>query len=105
MNRGRHKKQYPKEVNDLLYKKEFKQIFTPEESRALLNNIQQNTYPGYQISLRDWEENPKSATQNIGFLWIATKEGYTFWRNKIHAFTNLIIKNKLDERIKISNQK
>lgn len=90
MNRGRHKKQYPNEINDLRYKKEFKQTFTPEEARLLINNIYRNMSYKCAVSLRSWESNPSSSASGTGFLWACTKEKHDFWQNKIHKFMRLI---------------
>lgn len=90
MNRGRHKKQYPNEINDLRYKKEFKQTFTPEETRLLINHIYKNMSYKRAVSLRNWELDPTSIYNSIGFVWMNTKEGFEFWNNKIHKFMRLI---------------
>lgn len=39
MNRSRHKKIYPKEIYKLRNIKAFTKVFTPENAKALINNI------------------------------------------------------------------
>lgn len=96
MNRGRHKiKKYPKECYDLEHFNAFKKAFTPKEAELLIQRIKEYslTY-GYNslsgtVNLREWERYPTTSTLSKGFDWASSKEGHSYWKQKISKFIEL----------------
>lgn len=90
MNRGRHKiKKYPKECHDLEYFNRFKKAFTPKEAELLIQRIKEYSEQyGWShqrgiVNLKAWERDPTSNAATIGFDWTASKEGHSYWAQKI----------------------
>lgn len=103
MNRGRHKtKKYPKECYNLRYLNAFKQAFTSKEAKLLIERIKEyseqygQSYQKGLVILRAWEKCPTSDSITIGFNWASSKEGHSYWCNKIQSFINL--KNRQNDR-------
>lgn len=96
MNRGRHKiKKYPKECYDLEYFNIFKKVFTSKEAELLIQRIREyslscsyNSLSGI-VKLREWERYPSSSTISVGFDWASSKEGHSYWKQKISKFIEL----------------
>lgn len=96
MNRGRHKiKRYPKECYDLEYFNIFKKAFAPKEAELLIQRIKEYSerygwsYQRGVVNLKAWERDPASNTATIGFDWAASKEGHSYWFQKIFKFIKL----------------
>lgn len=96
MNRGRHKiKKYPKECYDLEHFNAFKKTFTPKEAELLIQRIKEYSLMyGYNslsgtVNLREWERHPLSSSVSVGFIWNFSKEGYSYWNQKISKFIEL----------------
>lgn len=96
MNRGRHKiKKYPKECYDLEYFNVFKKAFTPKEAELLIQRIKEYS-PKYLhnktsgiVDLNEWEKHPTNSTPSRGFDWASSKEGHSYWAQKIFKFIEL----------------
>ena len=96
MNRGRHKiKKYPKECYDLEHFNAFKKAFTPKEAELLIQRIKEYSLMyGYNslsgtVNLQEWERHPLSSSVSVGFIWNFSKEGYSYWNQKISKFIEL----------------
>lgn len=96
MNRGRHKtKKYPKECYDLEYFNVFKKEFTPKEAELLIQRIKEcSEQYGWShqkgvVNLKAWEKDPTSNIITIGFDWATSKEGHSYWKQKISKFIAL----------------
>ena len=85
MNRGRHKKIYPKEIYKLDNIKAFTKVFTPKQAKALINNIKEQS-PDGKINILAWENDPFSTTNKKGFIWYTSPEGENYWANLIRKY-------------------
>lgn len=106
MNRGRHKKIYPKEIYKLRNIKAFTNVFTPENAKALLYNIKEQN-PDGKIDILAWEKSPNNTTAGQGFRWYESKEGHFYWQALISKYIQYTRPKYeiTNEGIKISNQK
>lgn len=90
-NRGRHKsKSYPKEYQCLKDLKTFKEYFTPELARKLINNIRAHSRTK-EVNLKEWEKCPSSMAAGRGFIWDLSPEGYAFWNTLISSYEKKIL--------------